>query len=45
MEGNNVLNHPTFFAGSQSINSPNFGVISSTFTFQRRMQFSAKYTF
>ena len=45
MEGNNVINHPTFFAGSQSINSLQFGVINTTFTFQRRMQFGVKYTF
>jgi Carboxypeptidase regulatory-like domain len=45
MEGNNVINHPTFFAGSQNINSLQFGVIGTTFTFQRRMQFGAKYTF
>jgi hypothetical protein len=45
MEGNNVINHPTFFAGSQNINSVQFGVIGSTFTFQRRMQFAVKYTF
>jgi hypothetical protein len=45
MEGNNVINHPTFFAGDQNINSLQFGVIQSTFTFQRRMQFGVKYTF
>jgi hypothetical protein len=45
MEGNNVINHPTFFAGDQNINSVTFGVISQTFTFQRRMQFGLKYTF
>jgi hypothetical protein len=45
MEGNNVINHPTFFAGSQNINALNFGVIGSTFTLQRRMQFGLKYTF
>jgi hypothetical protein len=45
MEGNNVINHPTFFAGSQNINAVKFGVINSTFTLQRRMQFGVKYTF
>ncbi len=45
MEGVNVLNHPSFYAGDQSINSQTFGVITSTFNSPRVMQFAASYKF
>jgi hypothetical protein len=45
MEGVNVLNHPTFVAGDQNINSPSFGVISGPLNSPRIMQFGAKYRF
>jgi hypothetical protein len=45
MEGINVLNHPSFFAGNQNINSTTFGVIGSTFNRPRVMQFAARYQF
>ena len=41
----NVLNHPSFYAGDQSINSQTFGVITSTFNSPRVMQFAASYKF
>jgi trimeric autotransporter adhesin len=45
MEGVNVLNHPSFYAGDQNINSNTFGVITSTFNPPRVMQFAASYRF
>lgn len=45
MEGTNVLNHSTFWAGDQSINSTSFGVMGSTFYGPRVMQFGLYYRF
>jgi hypothetical protein len=45
MEGTNILNHPTFSVGDQNINSATFGVVGSTFTLPRVMQFVVKYQF
>jgi hypothetical protein len=45
MEGTNVINHATFFAGSQNINSTQFGVIGSMFYSPRIMQVGMKYSF
>jgi hypothetical protein len=53
MEGTNVLNHPTFYAGNsgnsvqsaQLINSTTFGVIQQMFYNPRRMQFALYYRF
>ena len=41
----NVLNHPTFFAGSQSIGSTQFGRISEPFTGPRRIELFLRYEF
>ena len=45
MDAYNTLNHATFYAGDQNINSTTFGVISSTFFIPRVMQFAARYKF
>jgi Carboxypeptidase regulatory-like domain len=45
MDAFNVLNHATFWAGDQNINSTTFGLMSSTFYPSRIMQFGAHYTF
>jgi hypothetical protein len=45
MDAFNVLNHPTFWSGDQSINSTTFGVMSSMFFLPRIVQFGAHYTF
>ena len=45
MEGTNVLNHPSFFAGNENINSTKFGVIGSTVSTPRLMQFAVYYRF
>jgi hypothetical protein len=45
MEGVNILNHPTFWVGDQSINSTTFGVIGSMLNSPRVMQFAARYQF
>ncbi len=44
-EATNVLNHPTFFVGDQSINSVNFGHITETLSTPRRIQFGLYYRF
>ena len=41
----NFLNHPTFLVGDQNINSTKFGVIGSTATIYRRIQFGLRLTF
>ncbi|MDE0125956.1 MAG: TonB-dependent receptor [Bryobacterales bacterium] len=41
----NILNHPTFFAGSQSIGSTQFGRIGSTVTGPRRIELLVRYEF
>jgi hypothetical protein len=48
MEVGNVLNHPSFFAGDQNINSTQFGQITSTFNTsagRREVQFGLYYRF
>ncbi|MGP8246021.1 MAG: carboxypeptidase regulatory-like domain-containing protein [Bryobacteraceae bacterium] len=45
MDAFNALNHPTFWAGDQNINSTNFGLMSSMFFNPRVAQFSAHYRF
>jgi hypothetical protein len=45
MDAINALNHPTFWSGDQSINSTNFGVVSSMFFLPRVVQFGVHYTF
>jgi len=44
MDAFNALNHPTFFAGDQNINSPTFGVVSGDFG-SRVVQFGLHYRF
>jgi hypothetical protein len=44
-EAVNVLNHPSFYSGDQNINSTSFGVIGSTLSTPRVMQFAARYRF
>jgi hypothetical protein len=41
----NVLNHPTFWAGDQNINAPAFGLVGSTLTIPRTMQFGLTLSF
>lgn len=41
----NILNHPTFFAGSQVISSTQFGRISSTLSGPRRIELFLRYEF
>ena len=48
MEVGNVLNHPSFYAGDQNINSTTFGQITSTFSTssgRREVQFGLYYRF
>ncbi len=45
MDAFNVLNHPTFWAGDQNINSTTFGLVTSSFFSPRVMQFSLSYGF
>jgi hypothetical protein len=45
MDAYNTLNHATFFAGDQNINSTTFGVIGSMFYAPRVMQFALRYKF
>jgi hypothetical protein len=45
MDAFNALNHPTFWAGDQNINSTNFGLMSSMFFNPRVAQFSVHYRF
>ncbi len=46
MEALNVFNHPNYFVGDQSINSPQFGKITSTAGFQpRQIQLGLKVSF
>jgi hypothetical protein len=44
-EASNFPNHPAFFARDANINSTKFGVIGSTFTDRRQIQFGAYYRF
>lgn len=41
----NILNHPTFFAGSQSIGSEQFGRITRTLGSPRRIELLLRYSF
>jgi hypothetical protein len=41
----NILNHPTFWSGDHNINSPAFGLIGSTLTLPRIMQFGLTFSF
>ena len=41
----NILNHPTFFAGNQSIGSTQFGRITETLTGPRRIELFVRYEF
>jgi hypothetical protein len=41
----NVLNHPTFWSGDHNINSPAFGLIGSTLSSRRIMQYSLTFSF
>jgi hypothetical protein len=45
MDAFNALNHATFWAGDQNINSTNFGLMSSMFFNPRVMQFGLHYRF
>jgi len=45
MDAFNALNHSTFWAGDQNINSTTFGKVSSTFFPARIMQFGLRYKF
>ena len=45
MDAFNALNHATFWAGDQSINSTTFGLMSSMFYSPRILQFGAHYRF
>jgi hypothetical protein len=45
MESFNILNHPTFNVGDQSIGSTNFGKITGTFGDRRIIQLSMHYRF
>ena len=44
-DGFNVLNHPAFWSGDHNINSPAFGLIGSTLSGRRVMQYSLTVTF
>jgi hypothetical protein len=44
MDAFNMPNHPSFYAGDQNINTPTFGVVSSTFG-SRLVQFGVHYRF
>jgi hypothetical protein len=41
----NILNHPSFFSGSQSIGSTQFGRITSTIVGPRRIELFLRYEF
>ena len=41
----NILNHPTFFAGNQSIGSTQFSRITQTLTGLRRIELFVRYEF
>jgi hypothetical protein len=45
MDAINALNHATFWAGDQNINSTTFGLVSSMFFLPRVVQFGVHYTF
>ena len=41
----NVTNHPNFGLPNREFGTANFGVISSTVTTERQIQFGLRYTF
>jgi hypothetical protein len=41
----NALNHATFWAGDQNINTPPFGVVSSSFFGSRVCEFGLTYRY
>ena len=45
LEANNAFNHPTFGTPDQSIDDPNFGVISYTSNAPRQVQLAGKINF
>jgi hypothetical protein len=45
MDAFNALNHATFWAGDQNINSTTFGLMSSMFFNPRVLQFGLRYRF
>jgi hypothetical protein len=45
LEANNAFNHPTFGTPNQSVDDPNFGVISYTSNAPRQMQLAGKFNF
>ncbi len=45
LEANNAFNHPVFGTPNQSVDDPNFGVISSTANQARQVQLAAKINF
>jgi hypothetical protein len=45
LEANNAFNHPVFQAPDESIDDPNFGVISQTSNQPRQMQLAGKINF
>jgi hypothetical protein len=45
METTNAPNHPQFLVGDQNINSVEFGKITDTFSYSRRVQFGLYYRF
>ena len=45
MDATNILNHPTWFIGDQTISSTNFGKITSTFYGRRLVQFALYFRF
>jgi hypothetical protein len=45
LEAQNAFNHPVFGTPDQSIDDPNFGVISYTQNSPRQMQLAAKINF
>ena len=45
MDAINALNHATFYAGDQNINSTTFGQVGFMFFLPRVVQFGVHYTF
>ncbi|HXS95675.1 MAG TPA: TonB-dependent receptor [Candidatus Limnocylindrales bacterium] len=45
MDSTNLLNHPAFVMGDQTVSSTTFGKITSTFNARRQIQFTLQYRF
>ena len=45
MDASNILNHPSFTIGDQTVTSTTFGKITSTFAARRQIQFTLQYRF